>query len=442
MGELLNKKVAFLSLGCKVNQYETDGMYAKLKQAGCTVVSFSKKADIYIINTCSVTNIAERKSRQMLSKARKENKEAVVVAVGCYVQNAKEEIEKKGMVDILIGNNEKNKIVSILKTYYEEQKVLDDVIDIGAVKEYETFHIKETTEHARAYVKIQDGCNQFCSYCVIPYLRGRVRSRQIEDIYEEIEQLVENGYMEVVLTGIHISSFGIDRGKGELLELIQKIHGIKGLERIRLGSLEPRIITKEFATEISKLPKVCPHFHLSLQSGCNDTLKRMNRHYTVEEFKEKCNILRQVYHAPAITTDVIVGFPGETHEEFEQTMAFLEEIHLYEIHVFKYSVRSGTKAEIMEGQVSPNIKQERSNRLLSLTKEQKQMYESQFYGSEEEVLLEERKELDGEWYGVGYTKRYVKLIFKATKEMLHTLVPVQVDEQYLQGVLSALGKIN
>lgn len=395
------KSVALHNLGCKVNGYEMDVMQQMLQEKGYKIVSFDERADIYIVNTCTVTNIADRKSRQMLHRAKKKNPDAIVVAVGCYVQAGGEEVLKDEGIDLAVGNNRKKDLVAILEKYMEEgpansnRKTLEHttIIDIGKTAEYEEMRLQETSGHTRAYIKIQDGCNQFCSYCIIPYARGRVRSRSQEDILTEVRGLAEKGYKETVLTGIHISSYGVDKGKPALLELLKGIHGIDGIERIRLGSLEPRIVTEEFARELGKLPKLCPHFHLSLQSGCDATLKRMNRHYTTGEYYEKVRILRRVFGDPAITADIIVGFPGETEEEFQETKAFLEKIKFYEMHVFKYSKRKGTPAAVMENQVPEETKASRSNLLLTMEKMQSKEFRETFLGREEEILFEEGKEL-------------------------------------------------
>ena len=362
------KKAALHNLGCKVNAYETEAMQEILENAGYEIVPFAEIADIYIINTCTVTNIADRKSRQMLHRARKQNPDAIIVAAGCYAQaqeNEKHPIEP--CVDIVIGNNRKKDLLQILKQYELQHQKTKEVIDINHTKEYETLHLTKTGEHTRAYIKVQDGCNQFCSYCIIPLARGRVRSRTTEDVVKEVTALAENGYKEVVLTGIHLSSYGLDLEQGNsLLSLILAVHKIEGIQRIRLGSLEPRIITEEFARTIAALPKICPHFHLSLQSGCDATLKRMNRRYTSEEYYEKCVLLRKYFDHPALTTDVIVGFPGETEEEFAASKAFVNKVDFYETHIFKYSRREGTKAAVMDGQVPEPVKTRRSNEMLEM----------------------------------------------------------------------------
>lgn len=408
----MSKKVAFHTLGCKVNTYETDAMEQMLLSHGYEIVSFENQADIYIINTCSVTNMADRKSRQMLHKAKKKNPNAVVVAAGCYVQAAPKEVLADAGVDLVIGNNRKQDLVQILEDYFKEHRE-EAVIDINKEQEYEELELDFVSDHTRAYIKVQDGCNQFCSYCIIPYTRGRVRSRAKQDVISEIKRIAKNGTKEVVLTGIHLSSYGKDLKNGtDLLDLIKAVHEVDGIQRIRLGSLEPRIITLEFAQELRKLDKFCPHFHLSLQSGCEATLKRMNRHYTPEEYYEKCELLREVFEHPAITTDVIVGFPGETEEEFEETYRFLEKVNFYEMHVFKYSKRKGTRAAEMENQVPEPIKTKRSNILLELTRECSKRYRSFWIGREVNVLLEEKIVLDGEVYTVGHTKEYVKAAVK------------------------------
>lgn len=406
------RKVALHNLGCKVNSYETDAMEQMLAKAGYEIVKFGEElADIYIINTCSVTNIADRKSRQMLHKAKKMNPDAVVIATGCYVQAEGENIQKDEAVDIVIGNNRKNDLLQVIDNYYQDQNNNMELIDINKEKEYEEMSIDSVYEHTRAYIKIQDGCNQFCSYCIIPYTRGRVRSRDKAAVINEVKKIVENGYQEVVLTGIHLSSYGIDQGEEEgLLNLIYALNDIEGLKRIRLGSLEPRIVTENFASTISKLDKMCPHFHLSLQSGCDATLKRMNRKYDTAEYYEKCELLRKYFDNPAITTDVIVGFPEETQEEFEITKEFLEKVHFYEMHIFKYSRRKGTVADKMEKQVDDSVKNDRSKVLLQLEKKMSDEFRTQFIGATKAVLFEEEITIQGKEYVVGHTMEYLKVI--------------------------------
>lgn len=376
------RTAALHNLGCKVNSYETEAMQQLLEAAGYAIVPFQEKADVYIINTCSVTNMADRKSRQMLHRAKKQNPDAVVVAAGCYVQAASDQLKKDLSVDVIIGNNKKQELVSILEEYFDGKKQ-DYVIGIGQTHEYENLSISRIADHTRAFLKVQDGCNQFCSYCIIPYTRGRVRSRRPEDVAAEVKTLAATGYQEIVLTGIHLSSYGIDFDGEEaenLLGLIKRIHDIDGIRRIRLGSLEPRIVTEEFAAELAGMEKICAHFHLSLQSGCDATLKRMNRRYDTAEYAQRCDILRKYFDNPAITTDVIVGFPGETEEEFEQTRRFLEQIGFYEMHIFKYSRRAGTRADSMPDQVPEHVKTQRSDILLALEKKMSEAYRRSLEG--------------------------------------------------------------
>ena len=412
----MKKKAALHNLGCKVNAYELEAIQQMLEQQGYEIVPFAPGADIYIINTCTVTNIADRKSRQMLHKAKKMNPDAVVVACGCYVQAAGEKLEQDSAIDLVIGNNKKKEIPAILEEYFREKEEGRSgsgtwVTDMTHNREYETLSISRTAEHTRAFIKVQDGCNQFCTYCIIPYARGRVRSRRPEDVLEEVRRLAESGCQEVVLTGIHLSSYGVDLEEGQnLLALIRTIHAVDGIRRIRLGSLEPGIITEEFAEAIAALPKVCPHFHLSLQSGCDTVLERMNRRYRSEEYMEKCRLLRRVYDRPALTTDVIVGFPGETEEEFEASRAFVEEVNFFETHIFKYSRREGTRAAAMPDQIPEQEKTRRSHILLELDAQRRQEYMESFLGEEKEVLLEEKVELDGKNWWVGYTREYLKAI--------------------------------
>lgn len=422
------KKAALHNLGCKVNAYETESMQQMLELAGYEIVPFAPGADIYIINTCTVTNIADRKSRQMLHKAKKMNPEAIVVAAGCYVESEKYTGGKvDDAIDIVIGNNCKKDLIEILEAY-EEGKRSEAVIDINHTKEYEELNLNKTAEHTRAYVKVQDGCNQFCSYCIIPYTRGRVRSRKSQDVYEEILRLAQAGYHEVVLTGIHLSSYGVDLEEENLLTLIEKIHEVDGIERIRLGSLEPRIMTEEFVAAIARLPKLCPHFHLSLQSGCDETLKRMNRKYTAEEYYEVCKRLRRHFDNPALTTDVIVGFAGETEEEFAECKAFLEKIEFFETHIFKFSIRKGTRAAKMENQVPDQTKTKRSNELLALNEKNSVKYLREHFGKELEVLMEEDMLIDGERYFVGHTKEYIRVAVKTEKDLTNQFITVKSEK--------------
>lgn len=423
------KRAALHNLGCKVNAYETEAMQEMLERAGYEIVPFHEKADVYIINTCTVTNMADRKSRQMLHRAKKKNPRAIVVAAGCYVQAAEENGQIDECIDIVLGNNKKKNIVEVLKEYEERcGEKIKEIIDINHTQEYEGMRLTRTGEHTRAYIKVQDGCNQFCSYCIIPYARGRVRSRTPGDVVEEIKDLAGNGYKEVVLTGIHLSSYGMDlKEEGtDLLGLILAVHEIEGIERIRLGSLEPRIITEKFVKTISTLPKFCPHFHLSLQSGCNDTLKRMNRKYTAEEFAEKCALLRTYFENPALTTDIIVGFPQESEEEFAKTKAFVDSIDFYETHIFKYSKRQGTKAASMEGQIHEQIKTKRSNEMLAMDKEKRRKYEDYWIGKEVEVLVEEEIIHEGKKGFVGHTKEYMKVFLESDEDIRNKIVKTTV----------------
>lgn len=424
------KTVAFLTLGCKVNSYETEAMQKLFEDADYQVVDFDSKADVYVVNTCTVTNIADRKSRQMLHRARKMNDDATVIAVGCYVQAAKDVLEQDDSIDIVIGNNKKNEIIDILNEYNQGNNIEDEaVIDLSKEAKYEPLMIESVTEKVRAYIKIQDGCNQFCSYCIIPYARGRVRSRDEVSIMEEVKNIVKKGYKEIVLTGIHLTSYGIDldeKKESKLLALIVKLSTIEGLERIRLGSLEPRIITEEFAKTLSNNKKFCPHFHLSLQSGANETLKRMNRKYSAEEYYEKCELLRKYFDKPAITTDVIVGFPGETEEEFKESEQFLEKVAFAQMHIFKYSKRKGTRAFSMSNQVKEEIKANRSNILINLNEKMMEAYHNSFIGKNERILIEETVEIDGEQYQIGHNERYIKLAVKAENAMINQIITVKV----------------
>lgn len=455
------KNVALHNLGCKVNSYELDVVQQMLQENGYNIVSFDEKADIYIVNTCTVTNMADRKSRQMLHRAKTLNPDSVVIAIGCYVQTGKEDVVLDESIDLAIGNNRKKDIVGIIESYLKEKGLLQapqkvdktlnntTIIDVNNTYEYEEMTLKKTAEHTRAYIKIQDGCNQFCTYCIIPFARGRVRSRRWEDICGEIEGLVAAGYKEIVLTGIHISSYGIDfeeeawqageskealkaegrhdySGNSKLIDLIERIHGIPGLERIRIGSLEPRIVTKEFAQRLATLPRICPHFHLSLQSGCDATLKRMNRHYSAAEYRESVENLREAFERPAITTDVIVGFPQETEEEFAETKTFLEQICFFEMHIFKYSKRKGTIAAGMPGQVPDPVKTARSNELLILEKEQSKEFRGYYLGKEVAVLFEESKLIQGKMYQLGHTVDYVKVALETEEDLVNQIRKVKV----------------
>lgn len=412
------KTAALHNLGCKVNAYETEAMEQQLRDAGYEIVDFRQPADVYVINTCTVTNVADKKSGQMLRRARRQNPDAVVVAAGCFVQVSAEKLKRELTADIIIGNNQKGQLCRLLEEYKrncgqgkERQAALSD---LSHPVEYEEMDLSTVLEHTRAFIKIQDGCNQFCSYCIIPYARGRIRSRRPEQVIKEIRGLAEQGYQEAVLTGIHLSSYGVDF-KDERIDLLTVLRGIQeipGIRRIRLGSLEPGIITEEFVKELAALDKVCPHFHLSLQSGCDATLKRMNRHYTTEEYFEKCRMLRRAYVHPAITTDVITGFPGETEEEFARTKAFLERVGFYEMHVFPYSARQGTKAASMPDQVPEQVKKARSAQLLELTRVMSDRFRMYYAGQRMEALLEEPAEIDGRVYMTGHTREYVRCAFE------------------------------
>lgn len=438
----MNRTVAIHSLGCKVNSYEAESMEQLLKQAGYTIVPFDENitADIYIINTCSVTNIADRKSRQMLHKSKKINPDAIVVAAGCYVNADTKKAAEDNAVDIVLGNNCKINIVEALENYYKDKNNSEMVVDFKEKQEYEELKLDEVSTHTRAYIKIQDGCNQFCSYCIIPYTRGRIRSRDIDEIEEEVTKLVSKGFKEVVLTGIHLTSYGVDNNKGSLLEVIMRLDKIDGLQRIRLGSLEPRVITEEFAKTLSSSKKICPHFHLSLQSGCDTVLKRMNRKYTTQEYYDKCYILRKYFNNPAITTDVIVGFPQETEEEFEATKVFLEKVHFYEMHIFKYSRRKGTVADRMEGQVDEKVKTQRSAILLELENKMSKEYRQQHIGKTEEVLIEEIVSENGKDYFMGFTPDYIRVKIACdtaldNSEYINTIKKVYLKELSDDGIV-------
>ncbi len=415
------KKAALHNLGCKVNAYETEAMQQMLEDDGYEIVAFSEPADVYIINTCSVTNMADAKSRQMIHRARKLNPEGIVVAAGCYVQTSAQDVIDDLAVDIVLGNNKKTQLVAAIHEFEKDHHRVENVQEDDQQLSYEQLRVRKTAEHIRAFIKVQDGCNQFCSYCIIPYARGRIRSRSIEDVVEEVTVLAEEGFKEVVLTGIHLSSYGMtsynkeiadaanSRSESRLLELIRAVAEIDGIERIRLGSLEPRLITEEFAENLSQIDKICPHFHLSLQSGCDETLKRMNRKYTTEEYRIGVARLRKYFRNPAVTTDVIVGFPGETEEEFAASKAFLEEIRFYEMHIFKYSKRKGTVAEVMPNQIPEQVKHERSRELIELASVMSKEYRDKTIGTKETVLLESKNKINGKTYWTGYTKEYVRI---------------------------------
>ncbi len=401
----MEKTVAFYTLGCKVNQYETNAMEQQFIQNGYKIVENTEKADIYVINTCTVTNMADRKSRQMLRRVKEINQSAVIVVCGCYAQVAKTELEQIPEVDIILGINEKNKIVQIVEEYLANKDNIIEVADVSKQKEFLDFGDVTYTEKNRAVIKVQDGCNMFCSYCLIPYARGRIRSRKIENVVSEIEKIAKQGIKEVVITGIHVASYGKDfeNENIRLINLLEEINKIEGIERIRLSSLEPTIVDEEFARRLSKLEKICDHFHLSLQSGCDATLKRMNRKYTTAIYKEATEILRKYYPNANFTTDVIVGFPGETDEEFNQTYKFLKEIGFYKMHIFKYSPRKGTVAEKLPNQVDGNIKEERSKKLIELSNNMQNEKNSKYIGKTVKVLFEEYEN----GYYKGHTTNYM-----------------------------------
>ena len=427
-------KAALHNLGCKVNAYETEAMQQILEEAGYEIVPFSEYADVYVINTCSVTNMADRKSRQMLHRAKKQNPDAIVVGAGCYVQTKEAQALVDESIDIVIGNNKKHELVPLLREYEASHRKMACVADINHEKQaYEELSLSRTAEHTRAFIKVQDGCNQFCTYCIIPFARGRVRSRELPDVLQEIRTLAKSGYREVVLTGIHLSSYGVDNGES-LLHLIEAVHELEGIERIRLGSLEPRIVTDAFAKRLSELPKICPHFHLSLQSGCDTVLSRMNRRYDTAEYEVGCALLRRYFEHPAITTDVIVGFPGETDEEFETTERYLERIHFYEMHIFQYSRREGTKAAAMPDQVPEAIKKERSEKLLALGHRMSEEFRRYYLGRQVTALLEEEFLYDGKRYYTGYTKEYVKVAVETEKDLSNTFVTGTLKTQLTEDV--------
>lgn len=428
----MKKRAALHNLGCKVNAYETEAMRQLLEEDGYEIVPFEPGADVYVINTCTVTNVADRKSRKMLHKARKMNPDAIVVAAGCYVETADGGVKKDPAIDIILGNNQKNQLVSVIRDFEQKRAgkrtegsfgAMTKKIDINHTKEYENLIIDRTENRTRADIKVQDGCNQFCTYCIIPFARGRVRSRDTQDILQEVRALAASGCQEVVLTGIHLSSYGVDLKEGmDLTALIEAVHEVNGISRMRLGSLEPGIVTEKFAYTLASLPKVCPHFHLSLQSGCDTVLKRMNRRYTSGEFREKCELLRETFILPALTTDVIVGFPGETEEEFAVTEEFLRQIKLYETHIFKYSKRQGTRAAVMPNQVDEQIKALRSEQLIALGEENRRSFEESWMGREAEILFEEKNTIDGKEYFTGYTKEYIRAAILADRDYANSTV--------------------
>ena len=443
-------RVGFLTLGCKVNSYETEKMKIKFEEQGHTVVAFEEKADVYIVNTCTVTNIADRKSRKMLHRAKRRNPNSLVVAAGCYVDSSDKKGEKDSSVDLFVTNAMKEDLVAFVVEAMKERNIVPiQVTEEVFVKDHQMTKEAMAQKHTRAYLKVQNGCNQYCTYCIIPYVRGPLSSKPVEDVVYEVEQLAKDGIQEVVLTGIHLSSYGVDLTECKnflelegrmLLQLIQNVAKVDGIERIRLGSLEPRIITKNFLEELSQIPEVCPHFHLSLQSGCDQTLRRMNRHYSADEYEEGVKMIRAYFKHPAITTDIIVGFPQETEEEFEATCAFARRIAFAQIHVFKYSRRQGTMADAMTGQVDETIKNQRSEKLIGIEKELEKEYQKYFIGKKEEVLLEEVQLIEGREYVVGYNERYVRIAVSCTempdaKERCNTIATVKIERHLTDEIL-------
>ena len=443
-------RVGFLTLGCKVNSYETEKMKIKFEEQGHTVVAFEEKADVYIVNTCTVTNIADRKSRKMLHRAKRRNPNSLVVAAGCYVDSSDKKGEKDSSVDLFVTNAMKEDLVAFVVEAMKERNIVPmQVTEEEFEKEHHMTKEAMAQKHTRAYLKVQNGCNQYCTYCIIPYVRGPLSSKPVEDVVYEVEQLAKDGIQEVVLTGIHLSSYGVDLTECKnflelegrmLLKLIQNVAKVDGIERIRLGSLEPRIITKNFLEELSQIPEVCPHFHLSLQSGCDQTLRRMNRHYSADEYEAGVKMIRAYFKHPAITTDIIVGFPQETEEEFEATCAFARRIAFAQIHVFKYSRRQGTMADAMTGQVDETIKNQRSEKLIGIEKELEKEYQKYFIGKKEEVLLEEVQLIEGREYVVGYNERYVRIAVSCTempaaKERCNTIATVKIERHLTDEIL-------
>jgi len=426
--------VAFLSLGCKVNSYETEAMREMFEAEGYQTVKFKDIADVYVVNTCTVTNMADHKSRQMLHQAKKRNPEAIIAAVGCYVQAAEEALLEDRSVDIVVGNNKKSDIVALVERFRESNKKEELIVDMNLEREYETLSVSATADKTRAFIKIQDGCNRFCSYCIIPYVRGRARSREEEEILSEVTELSKKGYKEIVFTGIHISSYGFDLKSGEdndshrmpLVELITKVSKIDGIIRIRLGSLEPGIVTREFVKAIAEVDSFCPHFHLSLQSGSNSTLQKMNRKYSTEQFYEKTLLIKEFFDNPAFTTDVIVGFPGETGEDFEMTKQFVQKVGFSDIHVFKYSKRAGTKAADMPDQIAEEIKNSRSIELISIANQMSKEYKATFLGRIEKILLEENITIEGNTYQVGHNERYLKLAILSIEDESNQIINARV----------------
>ncbi len=420
----MNKKIAFITLGCKVNLYDTEAMAELFTEKGYEVVDFEEYADVYLINTCTVTNLGDKKSRQMIRRAKRINPNSVVVATGCYAQVASEEVAKIEGINIVIGTKNRSEIVETVENYVAENGVVNNVSDIMGEKEFEPLQISRLTNRTRAYIKIQEGCNRYCTYCIIPYARGPIRSRKPEEVVEEVKKLAENGFKEVVLTGIHVASYGLDLGNITLADIIEKVHSVDGIERIRFSSMEPLAIDNEFVARMSKLPKVCDHYHLSLQSGCNRTLKRMNRKYNAEQYAEACERLRNAFPNVAITTDIIVGFPDETEEDFKESLAFAERMKLDKIHTFPYSPKKGTPAAKMKNQISGEVKSQRSKEMIALSDKMNIDFLNNNIGKTVPVLFEDME--NGFWQG--HTTNYIKVLAKSDENLNNKIVDVKLDK--------------
>ena len=420
----MKKKIAFITLGCKVNLYDTEAMAELFTEKGYEVVDFEEYADVYLINTCTVTNLGDKKSRQMIRRAKRINPNSVVVATGCYAQVASEEVAKIEGINIVIGTKNRSEIVETVENYVAENGVVNNVSDIMGEKEFEPLQISRLTNRTRAYIKIQEGCNRYCTYCIIPYARGPIRSRKPEEVIEEVKKLAENGFKEVVLTGIHVASYGLDLGNITLADIIEKVHSVDGIERIRFSSMEPLAIDNEFVARMSKLPKVCDHYHLSLQSGCNRTLKRMNRKYNAEQYAEACERLRNAFPNVAITTDIIVGFPDETEEDFKESLAFAERMKLDKIHTFPYSPKKGTPAAKMKNQISGDVKSQRSKEMIALSDKMNIDFLNNNIGKTVPVLFEDME--NGFWQG--HTTNYIKVLAKSDENLNNKIVDVKLDK--------------
>lgn len=420
----MNKKIAFITLGCKVNLYDTEAMAELFTEKGYEVVDFEEYADVYLINTCTVTNLGDKKSRQMIRRAKRINPNSVVVATGCYAQVASEEVAKIEGINIVIGTKNRSEIVETVENYVDENGVVNNVSDIMGEKEFEPLQISRLTNRTRAYIKIQEGCNRYCTYCIIPYARGPIRSRKPEEVIEEIKKLAENGFKEVVLTGIHVASYGLDLGNITLADIIEKVHSVNGIERIRFSSMEPLAIDDDFVARMAKLPKVCDHYHLSLQSGCNRTLKRMNRKYNAEQYAEACERLRNAFPNVAITTDIIVGFPDETEEDFKESLAFAKKMKLDKIHTFPYSPKKGTPAAKMKNQISGDVKSQRSKEMIALSDKMNIDFLNNNIGKTVPVLFEDME--NGFWQG--HTTNYIKVLVKSDENLNNKIVDVKLDK--------------